>query len=308
MNDALWRPGANRDALLARQQLMQQIRTFFASHQVLEVETPIWGQTPVSDPNIEPVAVAGGGYLHTSPEYAMKRLLCAGSGDIFQVCKVFRQGEAGRRHNPEFSMLEWYRVGWNHHHLMVEVAELSRILLGQPDLPVVVLTYREALQRYTSLDMATSDDSSVQAVGMQLAGQDLQLDRDGWLDVILSHLVEPALPRDALVFLHDFPASQAALAKVRSTSHGLVAERFELFFNGSELANGYHELTDAEEQRRRFERECNGRPLDEALLEAMATAGLPDCAGVAMGLDRILMYRLGVETIADVLSFDATRA
>ena len=308
MTNHKWGSSATRAALLERQTLMQQIRTFFAQRDVLEVETPIWGQAPVCDPNIEPVEVASGGFLQTSPEYAMKRLLCDGSGDIFQVCKVFRQGEAGRRHNPEFSMLEWYRVGWNHHHLMAEVAELSRVLLNKPDLPVAVFTYREALQRYTGLDMHSSTEADVRALGVKLAGQDLDLARDGWLDVILSHAVEPALPSDTLVFLHDFPVTQAALAKLGTAEHGPVAERFELFYNGTELANGYHELTDAAEQRARFEQESNGRPLDENLLSAMAMAGLPDCAGVAMGLDRVLMHRLGVETIAEVLSFDATRA
>ena len=303
-----WRPSANRQTLQARQQLMQQIRTFFVERDVLEVETPILNQAPVSDPNIEPLQVIGQGYLHTSPEYAMKRLLCDGIGDIFQICKVFRSGEAGRRHNPEFSMLEWYRVGWNHHHLMVEVAELARVLLAAPEAPIAIFSYREAGQHHAGLDVMTASDAEVAACGISCAGQDLQLDRDGWLDVIVSHQVELALPADTLVFLHDFPATQAALAQVRQTERGPVAERFELFYNGMELANGYHELTDAAEQRQRFEREANGRPLDERLLAAMAESGLPECAGVAMGLDRILMHRLELDTIQSAISFDASRA
>ena len=308
MKNRVWRPGAGREALLARQNMLQQIRTFFGERGVLEVETPVLGQAPVCDPNIEPIAVVGGGYLHTSPEYAMKRLLCDGCGDIFQICKVFRQGEAGRKHNPEFSMLEWYRVGWSHHPLMVEVGELARVVLAQPELPIVVFTYHEAVLRYTGLDLALCSDEDIRAYGIRVAGQDLELTTDGWLDMILSHCVEPGLPEDTLVFIHDFPGAQAALAKLRMAEHGAVAERFELFFNGVELANGYHELTDAEEQRARFEKEANGRPLDERLLTAMHSAGLPDCAGVAMGLDRILMHRLGVDSIAEVLSFDINRA
>ncbi len=318
-----WQPTASRDALLARQTMLHQIRQFFLDRNVLEVETPILGQAPVCDPNIEPFEVMSSGYLQTSPEYAMKRLLCAGYGDMFQVCKVFRRGEAGRRHNPEFSMLEWYRVGWDHHRLMEEVALLVREVLNRPTAPMLTLTYQEALMTYANLDLRYVADQQIESMGIRLAGQDLALNRDGWLDVIVSHQVEPSLPPETLVFVHDFPASQAALAKVRQTETSAWAERFELFFNGSELANGYHELTDVQEQRARFEKEMGGgdspdqrfsddvekhqRLLDERLLAAMES-GLPDCAGVAMGLDRILMHRLGVDSISEVVSFDTLRA
>ncbi|MDP2547586.1 MULTISPECIES: EF-P lysine aminoacylase EpmA [unclassified Oceanobacter] len=304
-----WTPTASLAALQARALMYQQIRQFFAERQVLEVETPLLAQAPVSDPNIEPMATADGRYLHTSPEYAMKRLLCAGSGDIYQICKVFRRGEAGRRHNPEFSMLEWYRLDWNEHQLMDEVADIAVLMLGLPSTPPrVMLTYQQALLQYAGLDPLQCRDVTIAECGQQLAGQDLSLDRDGWLDVIMSHAVEPALPRDTLVFVYDFPASQAALAKTRRTVDGHdVAERFELFWNGAELANGYHELTDVAEQTRRFEQEANGRPIDKRLLAALGS-GLPPCAGVAMGLDRLLMQRLQVSTIAEVLSFDWLQA
>ncbi len=306
----MWQPSAGRDALLARQNLNQTIRRFFAERGVLEVETPVLSQAAVCDPNIEPMQTSDQRYLHTSPEYAMKRLLCAGSGDIFQIARVFRRGEAGRRHNPEFSMLEWYRVGWGPQQLMQEVAELTRTLLaaGYPQLPVMTLHYREAVQQYAGIDVFVATDDDIACRGMQLAGQDLQLSRDGWLDVIMSHAVEPALPPDTLVFIDDFPASQAALARVENNVDGVaVARRFELYLNGAELANGYHELTDAAEQRRRFVAEAGNRPVDENLLAALAH-GLPDCAGVAMGLDRLLMMALNHSDIAAVLAFDWNRA
>ena len=305
-----WQPSADIQALRARARLNQQIRQFFSQRDVLEVETPVLAAAPVSDPNIEPMCTTEQRWLHTSPEYAMKRLLCAGSGDIFQIARVFRRGEAGRRHNPEFSMLEWYRVGFDHRRLMDEVAELVTRLLSAryPQLPRLNLSYDEAMKGYAGLDVHSASDEQIAVLGQQLAGQDLQLSRDGWLDVIMSHQVEPSLPADTLVFIDGFPASQAALAKVAANAEGIpVAQRFELYFNGAELANGYHELTDADEQRRRFTREADGRPVDEYLLAALEY-GLPECAGVAMGLDRLLMIIQNTGNIADVLSFDWLRA
>lgn len=307
-----WQPNASRDLLLARQTLYRNIRHFFFERNVLEVETPLLGQAPVADPNITPMQADGNRWLHTSPEYAMKRLLCAGSGDIYQICKVFRQGEAGNRHNPEFSMLEWYRVGWSLRELMDEVARLLQLALASryPQLPVQFYSYRQALQTFAGLDVATCDDAAIAQLGCQLANADLQLERDGWLDVIMSHQVEPALPRDTLVFIDNFPASQAALAKIRPQADGhRWAQRFEVFFNGMELANGYDELLDAGIQRQRFEQELagTGRPCDERLLAALEH-GLPDCCGVALGLDRLLLHATGTHSIKDVLSFAWERA
>lgn len=299
-----WRPGASNDVLRSRAELNRTVREFFYQRQVLEVETSLLCQAPVTDPNIEPIA-AQGRYLHTSPEYAMKRLLCSGSGDIYQLCKVFRRGEAGQRHNPEFSMLEWYRVGWNHWQLMDEVAELLRLIFRQ-SFPRINLSYADALKQFADLNWPDCDEAVIRSTGIELAGSDLQLSRDGWLDIIMSHQVEPGLPRDTLVFIYDYPESQAALAKVRSDEHGAVAERFEVYLNGVELANGYHELTDHQEQKKRFMAEAQGRDIDQRLLQAMAS-GLPQCAGVAMGIDRLLMLMMGV-SIDEVLSFSWSRA
>lgn len=305
-----WQPTCNRAALAARSALYRQIRTFFESRNVLEVDTPLLSQAAVSDPNITPMQTSDQRWLQTSPEYAMKRLLCAGSGDIWQLCKVFRRGEAGQRHNPEFTMLEWYRLDWSLSQLMDEVRDLVRAVFASrwAELPEIRLNYAEALSQYAGISVHTASDQDIAQLGRKAAGNDLDLDRDGWLDIIMSHLVEPALPKDTLVFIDEFPASQAALAKVAADDDGhAVAQRFELFFNGTELANGYHELTDALEQRRRFEKEAQGRPLDERLLAAMVS-GLPECSGVAMGIDRLLMHQLQAARIADVLSFDWTNA
>ncbi|TDQ40238.1 EF-P lysine aminoacylase EpmA [Thiopseudomonas denitrificans] len=303
-----WQPGAALQNLQARQQLYRSIRDFFYRRGVLEVETPLLNQAPVADPNITPIQADGNRWLHTSPEYAMKRLLCAGSGDIYQICKVFRQGEAGRRHNPEFSMLEWYRVGWSLPQLMQEVAELLQLALAEryPELPVRSYSYRQALQEFAGLDVLSCSDHDIATLGRQLANADLELDRDGWLDVIMSHQVEPALPRNTLVFVDNFPASQAALAKILPQADGAAwAQRFEVFFNGMELANGYDELLDADIQRQRFARELagTGRPCDERLLAALEQ-GLPDCSGVALGLDRLLLHATGADNIRQVISFD----
>lgn len=306
-----WSPSAPRTALVARQQLYRTIREYFHARSVLEVDTPLLSQAPVADPNIQPMQ-AGQRWLHTSPEYAMKRLLCAGYGDIYQICKVFREGEAGKRHNPEFTMLEWYRVGWTHRQLMDEVAELLQQLLATRfnELPCLHLSYAQALHTYAQLDVHHCSDQVISKHGQQLANADLDLDRDGWLDVIMSHQVEPALPHNTLVFIDELPASQAALAKLANNKHGvLIAQRFEVFFNGMELANGYQELTDAKLQLQRFQHELQGtkRPHDANLIAALEH-GLPECAGVALGLDRVLLHLLNAKNIAQVLSFDWQRA
>jgi len=314
-----WKPSANLAALHARAALNRSIREFFIETNALEVELPILNHAPVADMNIEPITVSASDvmpklYLHTSPEYSMKRLLCAGSGDIYALGKVFRAGETGGRHNPEFTMLEWYRLGMDHQELMHEVADLLDELFNDSDIELedapLFLTYQQAVIQYAGLDPFSARDDDIKVLGIELAAGDLELNRDGWLDMIMSHKVEKALPQNQLVFIYNYPASQAALAKLNKDDNGQrIAERFEVYLNGLELANGYHELTDSQEQRQRFEKELKGtgRPMDEKLLAAMAddNAGLPDCAGVAMGIDRILMLQLGVRTIAEVISFSA---
>ncbi len=240
----------------------------------------------------------------------MKRLLAAGSGPIYQICKAFRDGEAGRWHNPEFSLLEWYRPGYDHRRLMDEVDELVRGLLDRP--PAVRITYAEAFTQGVGVDPFAASDATLasRAVALGLSADIIKgLDRNGRLDFLFSHGVQPALAGLGSVFVYDYPASQAALARIRP-DNPLVAERFELLVDGVELANGYHELTDPGEQRRRFEDELVTRrlrglmvpPLDEHLLAALAH-GLPDCAGVAVGVDRLVMLAAGVTDIREVLAF-----
>ncbi|HKJ77178.1 MAG TPA: EF-P lysine aminoacylase EpmA, partial [Gammaproteobacteria bacterium] len=322
-----WRPAASPEALRARARVLAAIRAFFAERDVMEVETPVLSAAANLDPHIDSLATTYQGpgapdgrtlYLHTSPEFPMKRLLAAGSGPIYQLGRVFRQGESGRLHNPEFTMLEWYRPGWDHHALMDEVEALAATVLGVTG-PAERLSYAEAFQRHLDLNphAAAVEELIQAALAHGIApppglGRD---DRDGWLDLLLSQRIEPYLGRGRPTFIYDYPASQAALARVRG-GWPPVAERFELYSEGVELANGFHELADAAEQRRRFEAERarreaeTGRPapsLDERLLAALE-AGLPDCAGVALGVDRLLMRAAGAERLEQVLAFPLDRA
>lgn len=315
-----WRPSASLAALRRRAEALQATREFFRARQVLEVETPALVNSPVSDVNLRSLKVDVAGstplFLHTSPEYAMKRLLAAGSGDIYQVCHVFRGDERGRHHNPEFTMVEWYRLGFSLEQLMNEVAALARLLLGT-ELPVEFVSYREALQRHAGLDPFDAEDADLQRAAQSL-GLDAQrareAGRDELLDLIVGAQVGPALGASALTFLHRYPASQAALARLDAGDPRL-ALRFELYHRGVELANGYHELTNAAEQRMRFmadqrQRAARGlgvAALDQHLLAAL-DSGLPDCAGVALGFDRMLMLAANTASIDDVLAFPTERA
>lgn len=315
-----WRPGASQALLLRRAELLARVRAFFAHRAVLEVETPLLCSRGITDPAIEPLCVSGGlslggssRYLQTSPEYAMKRLLAAGSGPIYQICKAFRDGEAGRRHNPEFTLLEWYRPGMDQHALMAEVAALVCACLGEG--PWQAFTYRAVFQQCLQLDPFTADLAALQSAARQLTDTgSLAGDRDFWLDLLLTHAVEPWLAGQGLCFIYDYPASQAALARLVERDGHTVGERFELYIDGIEVANGYHELADAAEQRARFEadnrrRQSMGqveRPLDEALLAALE-AGLPACSGVALGLDRLLLLASGEADIRRVLAFSWER-
>ena len=310
-----------------RAELLARVREFFARRGVLEVETPILSTAGSTDPHLHSFVAASRApgdaatlhFLHTSPEFAMKRLLAAGSGSIYQICRVFRAGEAGRRHNPEFTLLEWYRVGFDYHALMDEVEALAtEILRGRRDLDAPErLSYCEAFLRYAGLDphAATPADFAAAAAAHGVSAMGIpEADGGAWRDLLLTHVVEPHLGRNRLTFLYDYPADAAALARVRPGTPP-VAERFELYLDGIELANGFQELTDAEEQRQRFERDRAWRrahglpdvPHDERLLRALA-AGLPPCSGVALGFDRLVMLALGARSIAEVIAFPADRA
>jgi elongation factor P--(R)-beta-lysine ligase len=316
-----WCPGAQQEALRSRASLLASVRAFFAERGVLEVETPLLCSRGITDPAIEPLLARGGlslgadiRYLQTSPEYAMKRLLAAGSGPIYQVCKAFRDGEAGSRHNPEFTLLEWYRPGMNQHQLMAEVAALVCACLGER--PWQALSYRELFQRSIGVDPFADTLASLQRAARERVDVgDLSGDRDLWLDLLLTHCIEPWLAQQGLCFVYDYPPSQAALARLGERDGYVVGERFELYVDGIELANGYHELGDPTEQRARFEednlrrhaRNQEQRPLDERLLAALA-AGLPDCSGVALGVDRLLMLATGETDIRRLLSFPWDRS
>jgi len=315
-----WRPGAGIEQLRRRAELLATIRRFFAARDVLEVETPLLASTGITDPSIEPLTVERGvslpqsRYLQTSPEYAMKRLLAAYGDPVFQIARAFRDGEVGSRHNPEFTLLEWYRPGFDHHRLMTEVAELLVACIG--DREVQKISYRQLFLDRLQLDPFTVPVTQLrQVAGRHLDVTSLDGDRDMWLDLLLSHVLEPQLVNQGLCFIYDYPASQAALARIVEADGALVGQRFELYVDGLELANGYFELTDATEQRRRFEQDNarrrergqTERPLDERLLAALAH-GMPECSGVALGVDRLLMLASGVSDIRDVLAFDWDRA
>lgn len=317
----LWRPSARLEVLRTRAALLARVRGFFAEAGVLEVDTPVLSRAGASDPALSSLTLQTHNgnvfYLHTSPEFPMKRLLASGSGPIYQICKVFRDDERGRLHHPEFSMLEWYRPGWDHLRLIDEVAELVRIALERPELPLERLSYRELFTQRLSVDpwSASLDVLRAVAINAGIGGvESLELERDAWLDLLLSHCLEPQLGRGCLTFIHDYPPSQAALAQVRADDPP-VAERFELYLEGVELANGFRELIDAHEQRARFladlaTRESRGQhcpPLDERLLAALES-GLPESAGVALGLDRLLMIATGARHIDEVLAFPVERA
>jgi lysyl-tRNA synthetase class 2 len=312
--------------LQLRARLLRDIRQFFQQRAVLEVETPLLSHTTGTDPQLAffsteycsaPSRQAL--FLQTSPEFAMKRLLAAGSGSIYQICKAFRNGEAGRFHNPEFTMLEWYRVGFGLTELMDEVDALFTVLFDGLGLQTTNRTsYQAVFRQYTGLDplqFCYQDYCAyARANGLpeaiSLCGEDHVL----WLDLIFSHKVQPFLGKNALCMVYAYPASQSSLARA-SSDNPLTVERMELFVNGIELGNGYHELTDAAEQEWRFLKEIQKRQeqnlpsvsADRRLLAALAS-GLPDCSGIAVGLDRLLMLISSGATLSDTLSFSVDRA
>jgi elongation factor P--(R)-beta-lysine ligase len=315
-----WEPSGELHILRKRAELLDTVRRFFSQRNVLEVETPLLASSGITDPSIEPLIVekgasvaAGSRYLQTSPEYAMKRLLAAHKQPIYQITRAFRDGEAGARHNPEFSILEWYRPGYSHHDLMDEVAELISACLGER--PVARHSYRTLFLQRLEIDPMLATDDELQSLARKYVEVgDLEGDRDLWLDLIVSHVLEPELAKEGACFVYDYPASQAALSKIVTEGDVELGQRFELYVDGLELANGYCELTDPVEQRRRFEADnvrrrnqgLQERPLDENLLQALEQ-GLPECSGVALGLDRLLMVMTGSADIRKVLAFDWER-
>jgi len=313
------------DALRLRATLYATIRLFFAERGVQEVETPVLSRAGNTDPNIASFSLEFSGrtegaprtrWLRTSPEFPLKRLLAEGFGDCYELGRVFRDGEAGGRHNPEFTMLEWYRVGRDHRWLAHETVELVRAALAlvNREARVVESTYRDLFRTRIDVDPFLATDEQLRNALGDVVIDPEGLVRDDWLDLLVTHRIQPAFGRDDIHVIHDYPASQCALARIRAGTPP-VAERFELFLGPLELANGYHELRDAAEQRARFERDRQVRaergvhapPIDEALLAALAH-GLPECAGVALGVDRLLMAMRGTDRIADVLAFDFARA
>lgn len=322
MPNMLWQPTASVTAMAARARLNQAIRDFFHLRDVLEVETPLLSHTTGTDPNLHPVGAQYQAhpqapqvqmYLQTSPEFAMKRLLASGCGPIFQLCKAFRNGESGTRHNPEFTMLEWYRPGYSLQQLMDEVEALVATVLG----PITCnrISYRQLFLDYLAIDpfsCTTQVLADLVERTIEVAGH--LNDRDALLDLLYSHAIEPQLHQ--AVFVFHYPASQAALARVTEDEFGnAVALRFELVMRGMEIANGYDELIDANEQGRRFAadqatRSRNALPAyaaDQRLLAALEH-GMPACAGVALGVDRLLMLQTGARDIRDVLAFPHERA
>ena len=312
----MFRASANK--MLARCQLRadlyRKIRAFFQARNVMEVETQLLSHHGITDLHIQniPAQLSFGnkietGFLQSSPEYAMKRLLAEGSGDIFQICKAFRNGEVGSRHNPEFTMLEWYRVDFTHFELMDEMDALLQLIFKTPK--AERFTYQELFQQFIGIDPLNTNESELKAA---LKKHHINLNSSApqsitnYLDLLMSHCIEPQIGQETPVFIYHFPAAQASLAKI----NGQIAERFEVFFRGNELANGFHELTNAQEQLARFENDnrerekagLNTMSIDKNLIAALDN--LPNCAGVAMGLDRILMLLANTKKIKDVLAYD----
>jgi len=311
-----WQPTTSPERMQARARLLRDIRAYFADRGVLEVETPLISKAAYTDPEIQSIRTEDGGSLRTSPESALKRLLAAGSGDIFELGRVFRAAEAGRYHNTEFTLLEWYRTAFDYHRLMDEVAALV-LHCGQGKFnhwPQQRLSYRALFRQHLGLDPFSADIDELRCAAKKQGISDIELGRRQWLDLLISHFIQPALPACCLTFIYDFPSDQAALANVREDTPP-VAERFELYLGRTELANGYQELTDAAEQQRRFDAENTQRDqrgetvckADHRLVAALQS-GLPECAGVALGVDRLLMAICGVESIKDVIAFPASRA
>lgn len=312
-----WRPTANLQTLQARALMLSEVRRFFAERGVLEVETPLLCARSITDPHIQPFTLQDK-YLQTSPEYAMKRLLAAGSGSIYQICKAFREEEAGNFHNPEFSLLEWYRVGFDDIKLMDETEALLQVLL-EIQQPAKRCSYTDIFSEFIDINVHTADlevlKNCANKHNIHISAEVmLEFNITDWLQVLMSHIIEPQLTGIVPWIIYDFPAPQAALSKIKKTPYP-VAARFEVYMQGVELANGYYELLDPDEHRKRFTEDnirrnqlgLDTHELDERLLSALEV-GLPDCAGIAMGLDRVLMLKLKAKSISEVLAFCISNA
>lgn len=327
INSANWQPTAPIDLLLKRAKIIKKVREFFADRCILEVETPILSQAAVTDrhlssfetifskPGIVDLQQGQKLSLITSPEYHMKRLIAAGSGPIFQICKCFRnQEEISRYHNPEFTMLEWYRIQFDMMQMINEVDDLFQLVLDSE--PAEHISYQSAFIKYINIDpFDTSREQLTEAIeGLELGFDTKDVDIDTLLQVLFTFGIEPKIGQNKPTVVYHFPASQAALAEICCEDHR-TAKRFEFYYQGVELANGFKELVNAKEQRARFERDnqerlANGIPaqvIDEYLLAAME-AGLPECSGVAVGLDRLIMLALKQPTISHVMSFNLENA
>ena len=319
-----WLPSASIENLLARAKLMRRIRNFFNDRGILEVDTPAMSPASITDTYIQPFIThyVGPGaaqgktlYLITSPEFHMKRLLAAESGPIYQICHCFRNEEAGRFHNPEFMMLEWYRPGFDMYQLMNEVDDLLQRVLECDS--AELLSYQQAFQRYLEIDPLTAEKAQLKEVATRLnlaSVVEHEEDRDILLQLLFSYGVEPHIGLEKPAFIYHFPATQASLAQI-SIEDRRVCERFEVYYKGVELANGFNELLDPAEHKQRFLLENEKRqqkglpqyPIDENLLDALA-AGLPPCSGVALGLDRLIMLALNATCLDDIIAFPISRA
>ncbi len=303
-----WRPTARIAHLKKRAEIIKTIRKFFDDRGLFEVETPIMASHTITDPFIQAITANHQQqqyYLQTSPEYFMKRLLAADSGDIYQISKCFREDETGQLHNPEFTLLEWYRVDFDHQQLMDEVDDLLQAIL--PCQKAQRLSYQHIFLQTIDLDPLTATIKELKSAAKHIDCPDMGNDKDAWLQILFSEMIEPTLQQTT--FIYDYPASQAALAQL-SPNDNRVAERFEVYSNGIELANGFHELTDYQQQLIRFEHDNNIRQqhqrptqqIDPQFIAAL-THGLPKCAGVALGIDRLIMLALKQHDIASGLSF-----
>jgi len=316
-----WEPDGDQHSRVARANTLRLIREFFWERQVLEVETPALSAAANTDPHIDSFRVDAintgepkARYLHTSPEYPMKRLLAAGSGDIYQICKVWRAEPSSRQHNAEFTMLEYYRIGFDLDQLMDEVNTLLLSLLPKLSRQSQYTSYARLFLDKLGINPHTIDNKQLQLlVSERVPEFSGELDRQSSLDLLLTHCIEPLLPTDCLTFVSDYPATQSALAKTQASPQNpdlLLAKRFEVYVGSLELGNGYQELTSADANEAVLQKELNTRkamnlalvPPDNRFLSAMK-AGMPECAGIAIGIDRVLMLQTDVTTMHEVINF-----